>query len=165
MRKWRTPEQLVEIGLSRSRVLMVNEAHDGLKRCIRTRTIGTRMIEPAHAAGVRHLALEALTPDFAAAANRDRRLGPGTGLLAQSDLRELMSAALQLGWSLIAYETPTPAHEYRLLSGMNDREEQQARNLAEIGEWHYMCRQTDQPHYATTSFLTPPGEGSTPRAS
>ena len=44
MRKWRSPEELVEIGLSRSRVLMVNEAHDGLKRCIRTRNIGTRMI-------------------------------------------------------------------------------------------------------------------------
>ena len=129
MRKWRSPEELVEIGLSRSRVLMVNEAHDGLKRCIRTRNIGTRMIEPAHAAGVRHLAMEALTPDFAAAANRDRHLGPGSGYLAQSDLRDLMNAALHHGWSLIAYEAQYTADDPRLLSAQNDREEQQACSL------------------------------------
>ena len=126
MRKWRSPEELVEIGLSRSRVLMVNEAHDGLKRCIRTRNIGTRMVEPAHAAGVRHLAMEALTPDFAAAANRERRLGPGSGYLAQCDLRELMNAALEHGWSLIAYEATDIAENHWLLSARNDRQEQQA---------------------------------------
>ena len=129
MRKWRSPEELVEIGLSRSRVLMVNEAHDGLKRCIRTRTIGTRMVEPAHAAGVRHLAMEALTPDFAAAANRERRLGPGSEYLAQCDLRELMNAALEHGWSLIAYEATDNAEKHWMLSARNDRQEQQARNL------------------------------------
>ena len=129
MRRWRSPEELAEIGLSRNRVLMVNEAHDGLKRCIRTRNIGTRMIEPAHAAGVRHLAMEALTPDFAAAANRDRRLGPGSGYLAQSDLRDLMNAALDHGWSLIAYVAQYTADDPRLLSAQNDREEQQACSL------------------------------------
>ena len=130
MRKWRTPEELVEIGLSDSRVLMVNEAHDGLKRCIRTRKIGTRMIGPAHAAGVRLLAMEALTPDFAMAANRDRRLEPGSDYLAQADLRELMHAALAHGWDLIAYDTSIAGDDYRLLSAMNDRQERQARNLA-----------------------------------
>lgn len=105
MRRWRSPEELVEIGLARSRVLMVNEGHDGLLRRTRTRGIGVRMIAPAHAAGVRHLAMEALTPDFAAAANRERRFGPGNGYLAQPDLRALMVTALEHGWSLIAYET------------------------------------------------------------
>ncbi len=130
MRTWHSPEELVEIGLSRSRVLMVNEAHNGFKRCIRTRDIGVRMIEPAHAAGVRYLAMEALTPEFTATVNRDRRLGPGSGYLAQYDLRELMNAALAHGWDLIAYDTSIAADDYRHVSAMNDREEQQARNLA-----------------------------------
>ena len=111
MRKWRTPEQLVEIGLSASRVLMVNEAHDGLKRCVRTRNIGTRMIEPAHAAGVRLLAMEALSPGFAVAANRDRCLGPGSDYLAESDLRELMQAALAHGWDQRAAVTTKRAEK------------------------------------------------------
>ena len=109
---------------------MVNEAHDHLRRCIRTRRIGARMIEPAHAAGTRHLAMEALTPDFAAAANRDRRLGAGDGYLAQPDLRELMTAALELGWSLIAYEADLPRGALPLLSTRNQRQAQQAHNLA-----------------------------------
>ena len=82
---------------------MVNEGHDDLRRCTRTRDIGVRMIAPAHAAGVRHLAVEALTPDLAAAANRERRLGPGSGYMAQSDLRALMMTALEHDWSLTAY--------------------------------------------------------------
>ena len=109
---------------------MVNEAHDRLRRCIRTRRVGTRMIEPAHAAGARHLAMEALTPHFAAAANRDRCLGTGDGYLAQSDLRELMTAALGLGWSLIAYEVDAPAGDPHLLPTRNQRQAGQAHNLA-----------------------------------
>ena len=130
MPQWRSPEELAEIGLTRSRVLMVNEAHDGLRRCIRTREIGMRLIEPAHAAGVRHLAMEALTPDFAAAANHTRSLGPGSEYLAQPDLRSLIAAALEHGWSLIAYEADVGDGDHGLLSARNDREEQQARNLA-----------------------------------
>ena len=109
---------------------MVNEAHDDLRRCIRTRRIGARMIEPAHLAGVRHLAMEALTPDFAAAANRDRRLGSGDGYLAHPDLRELMTAALELGWSLIPYEADAPPGDPHLLATRNQRQAQQAHNLA-----------------------------------
>lgn len=130
MRRWRSPEELAEIGLLQSRVLMVNEAHDHLRRCIRTRRVGTRMIEPAHAAGARHLAMEALTPDFAAAANRDRCLGAGDGYLAQSDLRELMTAALGLGWSLIAYDPDAPVGNPHLLPTGNQRQAGQAHNLA-----------------------------------
>ena len=109
---------------------MVNEAHDGLRRCIRTRHVGARMIEPAHAAGVRHLAMEALTPDFATAANRPRRLGLGDGYLAQPELRDLMTAALEFGWSLIAYEADAPPGDPHLLSARKGRQAQQADNLA-----------------------------------
>ena len=127
VRRWHSPEELAEIGLSRSRVLMVNEAHDSLRRCIRTRHVGARMIEPAHAAGVRHLAMEALTPDFAAAANHDRRLGSGDGYTAQPELRELMTVALELGWSLIAYEAGAPPGDPHLLSTRKSRQAQHQR--------------------------------------
>ena len=130
MPRWQSPEELVEIGLARSRVLMVNEGHDDLRRCTRTRDIGVRMIAPAHAAGVRHLAIEALTPDFATAANRERRLGPGSGCLAQSDLRALMMSALEHGWSLIAYEIDAQSISPERLPSLNERDEQQAINLA-----------------------------------
>ena len=122
MRRWRSPEELAETGLSRSRVLMVNEAHDHLRRCIRTRRVGARMIEPAHAAGTRHLAMEALTPDFAATANRDRRLGSGDGYLAQPELRDLMTAALEFGWSLIAYEADVPPGDPHSVPTANQRQ-------------------------------------------
>ena len=130
MPRWRSPEELVEIGLARSRVLMVNEGHDDLRRCARTRDIGVRMIAPAHAAGVRHLAMEALTPDFAAVANRDGRLGPGSGHLAHSDLRALMMTALEHDWSLIAYEIDIESIDPGRLPSLNERDEQQALNLA-----------------------------------
>ena len=109
---------------------MVNEAHDHLRRCIRTRRVGARMIEPAHAAGTRHLAMEALTPDFAATANRDRRLGSGDGYLAQPELRDLMTAALEFGWSLIAYEADVPPGDPHSVPTANQRQTQQAHNLA-----------------------------------
>ena len=109
---------------------MVNEGHDDLRRCARTRDIGLRMVAPAHAAGVRHLAIEALTPEFAAAANRERRLGPGSGYLAQSDLRALMLTALEHDWSLIAYEIDVEGRRPGRLPSLNERDEQQALNLA-----------------------------------
>jgi hypothetical protein len=102
----RTPEELLAIGFDRSRVVMMNEAHHLMTRCVRTREIGVRVLPAAHAAGVRHLAIEA------------RHTGP-----FQSDLQRLVDRAEELGWKLIPYEprgTPTD---------INDREEQQARNL------------------------------------
>jgi hypothetical protein len=105
----RTPEELLAIGFSRSRVVMMNEAHDGMKRCVRTREIGLRLLPVAQAAGVRHLAMEAL-------------YGP---YLAQPDMKRLVDTAEELGFRLIPYEArerPTDT---------NHREEQQARNLLE----------------------------------
>jgi hypothetical protein len=102
---WRTPQELVEEGFRRSRVVMLNEAHDGLTRCVRTRRLGRQVLPSAHAMGVRHLAMEALQPGDAEAANTSRR-PPDTahGYLAQPDMAELIQAALALGWTLWPYE-------------------------------------------------------------
>lgn len=102
----RTPEELLAIGFSRSRVVMMNEAHDGMRRCVRTREIGRRLLPAAHEAGVRHLAMEAL-------------YGP---YLAQPDMQRLIDAAEELGWRLIPYEVTS-------MMSTNEREEGQARNL------------------------------------
>ena len=71
---WRTPEELVEIGFSRSRVVMMNEAHSGEQRCIRTRLIGRRLLPTLHHLGVRHLAMEALYPTAIDEVNRVRQI-------------------------------------------------------------------------------------------
>ena len=132
---WRTPEELLEIGLRRSRVVMINEAHDGLKRCIRTRQIGQRLLPIAHKAGVRHLAIEALSLFFVDEANRIRQLpevGVGLGYLHQPDLRAFIQAALDLGWTLIPYEInfQTYPSDYPLsMEYTNLREEEQAKKL------------------------------------
>jgi hypothetical protein len=105
--EWRTPEELVELGFGCSTVVMANEFHDGLRRCVRTREIGRRLLPVAHDCGVRHLAMEALGNDeLTDEANRTRRLPQCTaGFLAQPEMRMLIADALALGWTLIAYET------------------------------------------------------------
>jgi hypothetical protein len=50
---------------------MMNEAHSGLRRSVRTRIVGKSILRAAHESGVRHLAMEALRPDVAAAANAE----------------------------------------------------------------------------------------------
>jgi len=57
---WRPVEDLVRWGFAHAPVVMANEAHSGLARCVRTREVGVRMIRAAHEAGVRRLAMEAL---------------------------------------------------------------------------------------------------------
>lgn len=102
---WRSPEEIVEIGFQRSSIVMMNEAHDDLKRCIRTRQIGQRILPVAHQAGVRHLAMEALRSNFAEQCNSTRRVpDEKTGYLSQPEMREFIQTALDLGWSLISYE-------------------------------------------------------------
>ena len=103
---WRSPEEIVEIGFQRSSVVMMNEAHAGEKRCIRTRQIGKRIIPIAHQAGVRHLAMEALYPSkFAEQCNNIRRAPDrNAGYLSQPEMREFIQTALDLGWTLVPYE-------------------------------------------------------------
>jgi hypothetical protein len=102
---WRSPEEIVEIGFQRSHVVMMNEAHNDLRRCIRTRQIGQRILPVAHRVGVRHLAMEALNLEFAEKCNTTRRPPEEAfGYLSQPEMRDFIQAALDLGWTLIAYE-------------------------------------------------------------
>jgi hypothetical protein len=102
---WRSPEEILEIAFQRANVVMMNEAHSGLKRCIRTRQIGQKILPVAHEAGVRHLAMEALFPLFAEQSNSTRRLMQGDfGYLSQPEMKDFIQTALDLGWTLIPYE-------------------------------------------------------------
>jgi hypothetical protein len=122
----RTPEELLAIGFSRSRVVMMNEAHSGLQRCVRTREIGLRLLPAAHSAGVRHLAMEALPQGIDAGSSWTRAVAQFEGgYLAQPEMRRLIEGAEKLGWTLIPYETRRYPVE------PNDREEDQARNLVD----------------------------------
>ena len=110
---WRSPEKIVEIAFQRAPVVMMNEAHSGLKRCIRTRQIGKRILPVAHQAGVRHLAMEALFPAFVEYGNRTRQIMEGNlGYLSQPEMKDLIQTALDLGWTLIPYE----ADQFKWLS-------------------------------------------------
>jgi erythromycin esterase-like protein len=137
---WRTPQELVQEGFGRGRVVMLNEAHDGLTRCVRTRRVGCQILAGAHALGVRHLAMEALQPGDAEAANTTHRPPEAVdGYLAQPDMGELIQAALALGWTLWPYEpdldhAPAALVEQGLgsLALTNWREAEQARNLAAV---------------------------------
>ena len=132
----RTAEELVEIGLSRSRVALMNEAHNGWFRCVRSREIGRRVLPVAHAAGVRHLAMEALAnPGLVEEANQSRSLPEirGQSYLAQPEMRGFIQTALDLRWTLIGYEADmslAPAEWDPMSDEFTSwREKQQALNL------------------------------------
>jgi hypothetical protein len=134
---WCSVEDLTQWGFTRSSVVMANEAHNGLSRCIRTREIGVRIIQAAHQAGVRRLAMEALPwlPGHSQGPIRD--IPPSAvGFLAQPDMRRLITTALELGWSLWAYEaTIDPGQdqaEFLSLEFTNWREREQASNLCQL---------------------------------
>jgi hypothetical protein len=137
MDDWCSVEDLTRWAFAHSRVVMANEAHSGFTRCVRTREIGVRMIRAAHDAGVRRLAMEALPWPA------DGTPGPITalpaqayGYLAQPDMRELITTALDLGWSLWAYEASIDPDadpgERPSLESTNRREREQAQNLCEL---------------------------------
>jgi hypothetical protein len=134
---WRSPEELIEHGLGRSRLVLMNEAHHRLTRCVRTREVGRALLPVAHGLGVRHLAMEALWPAAAEQANTKRALDDDLpGYLAQPDMRALVTAALDLGWTLHAYEAdfasrPDFDHQETQVA-INWREDQQARNLGAV---------------------------------
>ena len=97
---WCSVGELTQRGFAHAPVVMANEAHDGLTRSIRTRESGIRIIEAAHATGVRRLAMEAL-PWPARGVAGPIRVWPARagGYLAQPDMRKLITTALDLGWS------------------------------------------------------------------
>ena len=136
---WRSVEELTQCGFARAPVVMVNEAHNRLARCIRTREVGVRMIRAAHEAGVRRLAMEALPWSAEDTPGPIWTIPTGRGgYLAQPDMRRLITTALELGWSLWAYEArervaaDTDPAELLSLEHSNWRDREQARNLCQV---------------------------------
>jgi hypothetical protein len=136
---WCSVEALTQWGFAHAAVLMANEAHSGLKRCVRTRVVGIRMVQAAHEAGVRRLAMEALPWRPGGEPGPIREIPPdGGGYLDQPDMRALMTAALDLGWTLWAYDAiiesrpgQDPA-EFLTMEFTNWREREQAQNLCRV---------------------------------
>ena len=136
---WQPVEELTQWGFAQSPVVMANEAHSALRRCVRTRQVGVRMVRAAHEAGVRRLAMEALPwqPDSTLGPIRDIPAVP-MGYLTQPDMRTLMSTALDLGWTLWAYDAvikAQPGHdpaEFLTMEFTNWREREQAQNLCQV---------------------------------
>jgi hypothetical protein len=134
---WRSVEELIGWGFAYAPVVIANEAHSGLARCIRTRDVGVRMIRAAHKAGVRRLAMEAL-PWTAPVKPGPIAAIPQVsgGYLAQPDMRRLITTALELGWSLWAYDDQplagTSQAEMLTMEYTNWREREQARNLCQL---------------------------------
>lgn len=141
MEGWQPVEEVVRWGFGQQSVVMANEAHDGLARSVRTRVIGARMIKAAHQAGVRRLAMEAL-PWLAKGIPGPITTLPGDerGYLAQPEMRAMIGTALELGWTLWAYEAEillTPETDRAWLRSMeftNWREREQAANLVRLAE-------------------------------
>ncbi len=141
---WHTVDEIITIGFQRSRIVMMNEAHDGYTRCIRTRRVGQQLLSAAHTAGARYLAMEALNaevPELIAEIHQTRQL-PKQDLqqvgayFIHPEMQVFVQTALDLGWTLIPYEADVlhmPAHlrQHDTFSQevTNWREEEQARNL------------------------------------
>lgn len=84
---------------------MMNEAHSGQQRNIRSREIGQRILPTAYAVGVRHLAMEALPSWVAQEINETRQLPDfSSGYLADPEMRAFVQTALDLNLTLIAYD-------------------------------------------------------------
>jgi hypothetical protein len=139
MQGWRPVEELIQWGFAHAPVVMANEAHSGLARCIRTRDVGVRMIRAAHEAGVRRLAMEALTWPAQDTPGPIRAIPSAVeGYLAQPDMQRMITTALDLGWSLWAYEAiieitaDTDPAELLSMEFTNWREREQAGNLRRV---------------------------------
>jgi hypothetical protein len=138
---WRPVEDVIQWGFAQRPVVMANEAHNGLARSVRTRVIGARMIRAAHEAGVRRLAMEALLWLARDVPGPITALPDGVGgYLAQPEMRAMIGTALDLGWTLWAYEDQvemTPDTDPAWLRSMeytNMREREQAANLCKLLE-------------------------------
>jgi hypothetical protein len=132
-------QEVMSYAFENSKIVMMNEAHSGLKRNIRTRIIGKVALPKAHSQGVRNLAMEALNSTFAEKANRERKLpkfnhNVDSGYLNQPEMRELMQLALDLGWELFPYEADFKLEpEFKnTIEEINWREKKQAENLQQV---------------------------------
>jgi hypothetical protein len=137
MEGWCSVEDLTSYAFTHASVVMANEAHNGMTRCIRTREVGERMIRAAHDVGVRRLAMEALPRSVTQPLGPIREIPSAqAGYLSQPDMRRLIATAVELGWSLWAYEAIIDPGQDRTqlqsLESTNWREREQARNLCEV---------------------------------
>jgi hypothetical protein len=139
MTAWLSVEELAGVAFGAAPVVMANEAHDGWRRCVRTRRVGVRLVRAAHALGVRDLAMEALpAPQPRQPLAWTEQPPVEGGYLAQPDMRELTAAALAQGWRLWSYEAWTdPAlfaapEQLVTMKHTNWREREQALNLAVV---------------------------------
>jgi len=130
--EWMSAAELVAEGFRRSRVVMMNEANSGLRRCVRTRQVGVRVLPIAWHEGTRLMAAEALgTPD---GAPRE------PAVLEQPDMAELLATARRLGIRLAGYDADEKDVPIRLRTKVkrpvfsNWRDEKQAANLAALSE-------------------------------
>jgi hypothetical protein len=136
---WQPVEELTRWAFAQAPVVMANEAHNGLTRCVRTREVGARMVRAAHEVGVRRLTMEALPAPAAGAPVPILDLPRADdGYLAQPDMRALIITALDLGWTLWGYEAaidvtaqPDPA-QLLSMEFTNWREQEQAANLCKL---------------------------------
>jgi len=137
--------QVVRAGFEQSSIVMVNEAHEGMLRCVRTREVGVNVILAAHQSECRSLAVEALQPGDAAFLNKSRGVpadyGGSRSYLSQPDMQRLLQTALDLKWTLIEYEADADkvmpmTEKYGQIAGMNERDRMQAENLAEVLKVH-----------------------------
>ena len=133
---WLSPSEIVTRGFETSPVVMMNEAHNGMARCRRTRRVGREVLPAAHAAGCRHLAMEAIYNEHAGPIFLT---GPPqeVGYLAQPEMRELVDGALNLGWTLVGYEISpdemrSTGRESLSMEATNHRELVQAQNLLAV---------------------------------
>ncbi len=133
---WMTPSEIVTHGFATSPVVMMNEAHNGMSRCVRTRRIGREILPAAHVTGCRHLAMEAL-PNVDAGPTVGVTSLPKVAYLAQPEMYEFVQAALGLGWTLVAYEIIYQDGEMSM-DATNRRELVQAENLT--AAWHQIDR-------------------------
>ncbi|HXM57010.1 MAG TPA: hypothetical protein VOB72_16540 [Candidatus Dormibacteraeota bacterium] len=125
--EWLTAEELVREAFQRSRVVMMNEATSGLRRSVRTRRTGTRILPVAWAAGARLLAVETMGPPGGEPHSKD--------VLAQPEMAELLATARRLGFRLSGYDADGSAIPIRLRTRAkspafsNWRDGKQAANL------------------------------------
>src|SRR5947209_16180778 len=127
---WLSVEELVREGFRRSRVVMMNEASSGLKRCVRTRLAGRRILPIAWTAGARMLAVEAMGPPGG--------VPPVPAILEQPDMAELLATARRLGLRLSGYDADARTIPLQLRTKTkspafsNWRDERQAGHLAAL---------------------------------
>jgi hypothetical protein len=152
---WLTPEQLCREGFRRSRVVMVNEAQSGGRRCVRNRRIGRRLLPVAWAGGARLFAVEALGPPGGPP--------PAPEVLEQPDMAELLATARELGFRLDGYDADGKAIPIKLRTKArspmfsNWRDGVQANNLArllkDLPEGERMLVWATNLHHAKVRYL------------